>query len=212
MTDIPPQLDYAPPVPGRKKWVWRGGLILLLAAVATASIRWGPAEWQQVQILYWQHACMTYSPSTDTVVYEENPTAAAELLAKKAGYWHYVLRRENGRDSKAAVVNAAAFCSDCYSQFQIASGIPGAGTNMFTMNTVGSPATAFLHERRSPAGHRRLVVIAYHPEPGTFTGNFIENYNYDEQAISLATLLHPPSVPPRSFALDVLTQVTALVP
>jgi hypothetical protein len=205
MAITPPQLDYAPPVSRRKKWAWRGALLLLVVGLAVASYGWGPPVWRKAQILYWQHACMTYSPSPDTVVYEEEPIKAAELLAKKAEYQPYILRRGNGLNSKPAAVNAAALCPNCYAHFQLASGIPGAGSNMFTMNTVGRPATVFLHERQSPAGHQRLVILTYHPETDTFTSNFIEDYNYDAEAITPATLRSQPSVPLRSFGLDVMS-------
>jgi hypothetical protein len=163
-------------------------LVLLVAAVFTASYHWGPQAWRQSQILYWQRQCMKYSPPADTVVYEEEPRSAAMLLTRTAEYWAYPLQRGNGSDSPPPTTNAAAADTRCLAQL---SALLPPAMGLLGFNH-GAAALAFLHERVSPAGHRRLVVVHYFPDRDTFTPDFIEGYDYITQAVTPATLFTAP--------------------
>jgi hypothetical protein len=71
--------------------------------------------------------------------------------------------------------------------------------------TGGPSAIIFLHERISPAGHRRLVYVSYAPGTLDFQPAFIEGYNYDTSAASPATWTSPLSYASRFYAIDVLS-------
>jgi hypothetical protein len=184
---------------------------MVVAALTIASWKWGQRAMLQVRILYWQQQCMRYSSSPDTVVYEEEPPAAAALLTDKALYRAYVLNRSRPPSVAVPSVNAAAAQPVCETRFR-ASWAGVANTNLGQLGGVLGAASAksvraiaFIHERRSPGGHRRLVIVAYTPEANTFTPGFIEGYNYSTLAITPATLLAPPSIIPRGWDFDVLS-------
>jgi hypothetical protein len=52
-----------------------------------------------------------------------------------------------------------------------------------------------LHDRTSPGGRHRLVVITYTPETDNFNASPDEGENYDVQVLTPATLVQPLSVP-----------------
>src|SRR5258706_821592 len=77
-----PQLDYAPPLPWRRrKNIRRWAVVLLLALGALA---WAPALWNRVRVLWWQRQCLAHVAPADQVVYDDGP-AVPPLLNSGGG-------------------------------------------------------------------------------------------------------------------------------
>jgi len=190
-------LDYAPAPPRGRKRVIRTAALLLVFVLAYAGYRWGPAAWHTSRVLYWQRQCLNYRPGANDIVYEEEPLAAKTLLARGADYTAYPLARQPP-PAAPTPVNAAAFIPACWTRFQ---------TLSITSPAMPTPgAVVFLHERVSPAGNRRLVMVRYFPEPHTFTSGFINGYNFDFEVLTPATWRTPPrAAAPRYYLFDVLS-------
>ena len=184
MTAINP-LDYTPAPPRRKKWLRRGVLPLLVVATAIASYRWGPPAWRQVEILYWQRQCMEYSPSADTVVYEEEPVAAAKLLAHPAEYGPLTVQESVGPGHSDSWVSAAV--ADVHCLKQLAAAIAPTWGAQIAVGFNRAAAVAFLHERWSRAGHRRLISVLYFPDSDTAMPGAVRAWNYSVQVVTPAT-------------------------
>ena len=190
-------LEYAPAPPRGRKRVRRAAALLLVLLLACAGYRWGPAAWHKSRLLYWQRQCLNDRPGEKEVVYEEEPSAAGRLLALSPEYAAYPLARQ-APPGTPPPVNAAARVPACWTRFGAAISPPAAGP------TPG--AVVFLHERVSPAGNRRLVMVRYFPERDTFTSGFISGYNFDFEVVTPATLSRPPvAAAPRLYMIDVLS-------
>jgi hypothetical protein len=108
-----------------------------------------------VQILYYQHQCLTYTAPPDAVVYEPDPAKAAALLQKGLQYWGV-----NSTPEFAIVPEPRCLQ-------RLASLLPGTppGVPIIT-RSVTTPAIStgsglgFMHELRNHKGDRRLVVVA----------------------------------------------------
>jgi hypothetical protein len=196
MTDvIPPSppipLNYAPAPPRWRRPVWRFALVAMVFAIGFFGWRWGAYSWHQVQLLYWQHRCMTFTAPPDMVVYEEEPTAAAVLL-NRPDYFSSALRRQSGNNGPTSPSNAAAFTPLCWNRLQVLNTGPKTGGSA---NSPGG-ATIFLHERISPAGHHRLVYVNFFTLTIMFTPNFVESFDCESKALipaTFTTLLIPTS-------------------
>ena len=132
---------------------------------------------------------MKFSLPPDTVVCEENPTAAA-LLLKDSRYTPFTVRSvSDGLDPHLPAVGAAALAPQCWQSFRNAP-----YTNNYRLIDSGGPvAVAFLGQRISPAGHRRLVCVEF--APGR---DFLPNPRQNSQcavAVTPATWTTPPSSP-----------------
>jgi hypothetical protein len=148
---------------------------------------------------------MVFSPSAETVAYEEDPAAAA-LLLKGPDYSPYALMRSSGPNGPATLVQAAAFQPRCWRNLGTLATLPMATLFARGWGGTGAPgAIIFLHERISPAGHRRLLCVSYGPDPTTFQPEFIAGFDYDASAATPATLTKPPSFAQRAYAIDVLS-------
>jgi len=82
MSQSPPPLNYAPPPPMHRRKIFRRWIALVVAlAVAASSWWWGPIASTRVQLMYWQHQCMVYTPTTNQLIYDQGSrvgqTAAA---------------------------------------------------------------------------------------------------------------------------------------
>jgi hypothetical protein len=162
-------------------------------------------------MLYWQRECLRYTQPADTIIYDEDPRSAAALLAHAQEYTAYPIHRGNGPNGSVPTVNAAAAQARCLTQF--ISLPPPNAPNLCACGFGGGPvAVAFMHERISPAGHRRLVVVHYFPERDTFTAGFIEGYNYSTTAITPGTILDAPTVAQRMYVIDVMSSWPRLPP
>ncbi|MGA2583698.1 MAG: hypothetical protein ABSG31_10515 [Tepidisphaeraceae bacterium] len=182
----PHPLDYAPARSNRRRLIMRSAGLLILIALTYSAWRWGPGVARQAEILYWQRQCMNYSPGPDVVAYEEDPTAAANLMKKGSDYLPYKIDRG---PPTGATVNAATLQPKCWKDYF--SFIPGAvALNLLFKESLLRPGTGaiiFMHERISPAGHRRLVWLRYAPDPATFCQRLVEGYNVDAETMTLAT-------------------------
>jgi hypothetical protein len=164
-------------------------------------VRWGPSAWRQVKLLYWQRRCLNYTAPADQVVYEEDPTQAAKLLAGDPQFAAYPIARGSLRGEEDATnVNAAARIPDCWGKFTSVAGIA-------PMMRFGSApgAIPFLHELVSPTGHRRLVAIRYFPDTHTFVSSPIAGHNYESTVLTPATLTRAPVPALRIYVLSVLS-------
>src|SRR5271154_582028 len=127
MPDIPPSapfpLDYAAAPPRWRKRVRRILLTLILLASALSVWRWGPYAWRQVQVLYYQQQCMNFTASPDTVVYDEDPAAAARLL-QRPDYSAYVLKRQKNFNDHPTPFQAAAFDPQCFRALSTFTSLP----------------------------------------------------------------------------------------
>ncbi len=142
MTHPAPALDYASPPSARRRWMrrlrraWPVGLLLIIAGL---GIAYGPGVWRRWQVIKLQEACMT----AELPVWEEDPTAARALVAAWPGEYQltrsgWAVRADPQWAALAATLDVPAW------------------PNV----TLGYPLdTLFCHERRTPDGRRRLVVV-----------------------------------------------------
>jgi hypothetical protein len=129
------QFGYAskPPPWHRRKRVRRSLLIVIVLVLLLSAWSWGPRLWQRVRVAYWQHRCLVYTAPVDQVIYEEDPTSARMLLASPD-------------------------CAMTANNPQFVARRPWPWRE-FPSTGVGADGVAFLHERMTPSGQRRLVVV-----------------------------------------------------
>jgi hypothetical protein len=151
--NVPP-LDYAPPRRRRRRWVLRGGVAVVLLALAVAAVRWGPTYWAKARLLYWQRRCLTYHAPADLVVYEKNSPDAARLAALGG---EYANAAPSGPPGMAPFPPVAAHLPLCWKGFVQRGG--AASSSRLRFWTTTNRAVLFLHERISKNGARRLVVV-----------------------------------------------------
>ena len=193
MSVIPPSsgpitFDY---VEAPSRWRKRAGRIvfaLVVVALAVCTWRWGPYLWRQSQLLYWQGQCLTFSAPVDQVVYEEEPAAAARLLLG-SDFAPHVLNPRPGYKIQPTTVQATVFCPQCWRALWTI--VPPPSASLLGVGSGGNRAIIFLHERISPAGHRRLVSVSYAPYPDSF----VPGYNYVASATTPATWSGQRTVP-----------------
>lgn len=132
MTESSPQLDYAPKPTGLRGARARRWMHVAGGLLLLAVVLWlTPRAVHRLRVTYWQKQCMTYTAPADQVVHETDPIEVARLLAPPTPYL-------------GSIATGQAFL------------IPAAYRNLVMSQSVG---TAFLHERTSPQGERRLVAI-----------------------------------------------------
>jgi hypothetical protein len=212
-------LDYAP-APRNRRWIYRAIFASLLLGLSLIAWKWGPAWRRRAEILYWQHQCLQFSLSPDTVVYEEDPTEAAALLAGNPKYHPYPLQRRSS--SQAAPSSATAAALDVSDWNKLTAVLPGFYSPPITLGALGralsvptvlpgstspliKPAVIFLHERISAAGHRRLVCVTYGPQADTFSAQFIHGLNCDTFTVTPGTRSRPPIYTPQVWMIEVET-------
>jgi hypothetical protein len=189
-------LDYAP-APRNRRWINRVIVASLLLGVALVVWKWGPTWWRRAEILHWQHQCLQCSLSPDTIVYEEDPTEVTALLAGNPNYHPYPLQRRSSPQAAPSPATAAALHISDWDR--LTGTLPGFHPSLL------KPAVIFLHERISPAGHRRLVCVTYGPSGDTFTSQFVHSLNCDTFTVTPGTWSQPPIYPPQGWMYDVLT-------
>jgi hypothetical protein len=189
-------LDYAP-APRNRRWIYRVIFASLLLGLALVAWKWGPTWWRRAEVLYWQHQCLQFSLSPDTVVYEEDPTEAAALLAGNPEYHPYPLQRRSSMQAAVSPATAAAFGVSEWNKLTL--------VLSRSYSPLINPAVIFLHERISPAGHRRLVCVRYGPQGDTFSAQFVQSLNCDTFTVIPGTWSQPPIYTPQGWEFDVLT-------
>jgi len=161
--------------------------VIILIVFAIAGNHYGPRIWHQSQVLYWQHRCMTFSPTPDTVMYDEHPATAQSLLSTP-DYFKYPLTRLN------TPIDAAAFSPSFWAQLYM----PMRRTMLAYQLSDMHGATVFLHERISPCGNRRLVQVAIAPQNDDYiTVKFFRSGNYMSNVIVPGTMFELPKPIPR---------------
>ena len=134
-----PQLDYAAARPAKRRWRrWVAGVLLVALVGAGVAYR-GPIV-RRGRVLYWQRLCLTYSRSAGTPLATTRPSAAAD-----PDYVAYPMP-----DGSTAYALSPA----CWRKLE-AERWPRQIMQMLKVSGIG-PAVVFLHERVSPAGHRRV--------------------------------------------------------
>jgi hypothetical protein len=144
MSSIPHPLAYAPAPSKRRRHARSAILVVLTAAIGGGVWLYGKSVWNAVVLWYWQDRCLHYLPPADQVVYDEDPTRAASLLAFDPQL--VPLKTQQQQFHTMATIVAACRVPGCWSKF---------------CPVAGSEPILFLHERRSLAGHRRLVCVRY---------------------------------------------------
>jgi hypothetical protein len=83
-----PQIDYAPPLPIHHRKRLRRTIFFVALLIILTPLCWkfGPFAWKQTQILYWQRQAMNYSPPSNQIVYEDDPTQAAKLWSNESNH------------------------------------------------------------------------------------------------------------------------------
>ncbi|HYE17605.1 MAG TPA: hypothetical protein VEA69_04130 [Tepidisphaeraceae bacterium] len=149
MTNSPPTraaLEYAPaPSAGRRAArrvlrLWPAWLLLVLIAF---GIGYGPGAWRHYRVMRMQDACMAVRMPTDRPVYDSDYWTAPKLAAAwPAEYqidpWGAANRVDPRWAALAAELGVPVWPS------------PNPGPREFTV---------FCHERHTPDGRRRLVVV-----------------------------------------------------
>ncbi|MEZ0266164.1 MAG: hypothetical protein ACAI43_15650 [Phycisphaerae bacterium] len=146
------ELAYAPRPSGtrrvlRRVWRWWPRVFVLLALAA--AIHQAPRAYRQWQLLRAQQACMGAVIGGEGPVFEADTVRGAELLARGPT----VYRRINGTGPVA--VTADARWDALATMLGVPVELPGQSAGSATVR----PATVFLHERRTPSGKARLVVV-----------------------------------------------------
>ncbi len=165
----PAPLDYSPILSARRRWLRRikrwcpAGALL---AVAILWIIYGPTAWRSWKLLRLQEDCLKADLPADRPVYIAHPQKAAQLLADRPGEY------------KAYSSHEAVRVDPRWSELAAALGIRAGGAG-------GPFATLFLHERTSPSGHRRLVVIE------SFTFEPVIGWKNRYRAALMATVIEP---------------------
>jgi hypothetical protein len=144
-------LEYAPGAPvRRRKRVRRAMLLVVLVGVVLAAWRWWPAARDQVTLLYWQRRCLNFEFPPDVVLYERDPTKAAALLRQTdPEYVPLPYYPHNG-----PMVTHAVYQPRALREF---------ATRSAAGSSPGDRSIVFCHERRTPAGERRLVIVYAKP-------------------------------------------------
>ena len=157
-TPPPPRLDYAQPQSivsriGLRRVIW---LSVLFAFVVAALVWWDPAvgrihRWR-VERAYrqLQQTCMTYAAPADRVVYEEDPAKAAALQELPAYAPILQLDRASMRQTiRPGWQPPVQFTEPLWTKYS--AGIRPLPTT--------PRAIAFMGERRTKSGERRLVCV-----------------------------------------------------
>jgi len=140
-------LNYAPAPPRSRRWIKRASLLLITASMGWSAYQYGPTFWHRIQRQYWQRQCMNFTLPPDTVVYEEEPTAATKLIANQPkSYVNTIIWTQ----IRSRVFPAASHICTCLKRFSDLSYI-GHSTSL--------QPTFFMHERVSASGHHRLILI-----------------------------------------------------
>jgi hypothetical protein len=143
---------------GPPRWRKRAPVIILGVTITAAIFcgwQWGPYLRHQTRLLYWQRQCLTFTASPTTVVYEEDPAAAAALIRSRGGYLPYRKLLYGPSGYTGSAIDTATFRPPCEDELEKM--LPYPISHWLPAYDPGS--IVFLHERISPAGHRRLVCI-----------------------------------------------------
>jgi hypothetical protein len=147
---------------------------LVVIVVAAAFVEYGLPLWERVQhrralarASSLQQRCMTFVLPAGTAVYAEGPQGVK--IASQAGFRLEMTGAEDlVPDGRWGPFFCATYHPDCWTQFQSAQA--GLSPNA----AYPGRSIVFLHERRSPSGQARLVMVEFCPvQEGWFRCNVI---------------------------------------
>jgi hypothetical protein len=127
----------------RRRIVRWGGVTLCACVVVLVAWVYSRPWRVQGRYLFLQHECMVFERPADQVMFEEDEKAGLMLYKQGGGY---VRGYFGGIPRAKTQVVAVAFLSEPCSE----------------LHWTGSNTSVFLHGRRSPAGHERLVNVSVH--------------------------------------------------
>jgi hypothetical protein len=153
-------VPYAPPPPlWRRKRARRLAITAaVLLPLAFVGWQWGPALYRHAQHLYWQRQCVQYVLPPGTVVYEEDPQRATVLLAENGSAYRPVRPDVASHDIRfsgplvgfpnphVVIRERPPALDQLLPSFDATDGIRWDGV-------------VFMHQRRSPGGRERLVIV-----------------------------------------------------
>jgi hypothetical protein len=158
-TGQPVRLAYAARPHHRGRRVRQIGVLVALVVVGIQAARHGPRTYERARLLYWQHRCLTYTPPPGQVVYDRPDDPPVTVVLRGC---------VPTRQFAAGSPGTAAPVPKCWAELSAAAGwAPGTSPSTGPAGAAGPAGRpiAFLHERRTPAGRRRLVVLWYDPDP-----------------------------------------------
>jgi hypothetical protein len=123
-------------------------IISIIALLAVGGIRWGSPIFAQASYLYWQHRCLTAREPETLVVYESDPSLAANLVASN-GRYHFPMRPLFERGGPPASSRPPAYYR------------PAAYDRVAIPHGAGVDGVAFLHAMCPPGETARLVVCSF---------------------------------------------------
>jgi hypothetical protein len=158
MATAQPPLDYAPPPAWhRRRVVRRIALVVLLLAAAYPAVRIGSPLARRWRLSWLYDRCANYAAAPTQVVYASESAAARALVAGQGGY---VAHTSPAGGTVALHVPGVLV--------ELARRALPANPSVARDLAAGAAgATVFLHERRTPSGESRLVVVQ-RPAEGSF--------------------------------------------
>ena len=163
-------LDYEPANPRRRRWrlVRRIVLWTLVLAVGVSAFMFRTELWLRTRRAYWLYECMHHVTPPGTVLEEDNPAKAARLLATNPDYLQaisYDAAILKDPSKAAPLPPTAIYCPRAFRGLL--------STDPHDYLPCSYSGIAFMGERVSPEGHRRLVVV---PHSGVDLDDFEYQY------------------------------------
>lgn len=171
----PPPLDYAPAAPPwrRRKLVFRAAVVVILLTSAGFAYHYRYRllfAWRRAAFASARYSCFHDSRPPDTVVYEEDPAAARQLIDRRG----YAPLASGAAGRPLEHLDALLTAMDDLRQYKVPLNI-----------TMTPGAVVFMHERRNPAGQRLLVIATYALEdPSITTGGSLNVYLFDVDSMT----------------------------
>jgi hypothetical protein len=146
-------LDYFPRDDRRRRWRLFFRIVLVVTVIAAGG--WVYFYRAEIEVralrVYWAHRCATHVTPPGTVFLENDPVKAANLIATDPDFVAYSTASRSSRGSRGA-----AYCPLEFRKY-LSLAIPNPPRT--PPGPGQSDSIAFLGERTSPGGNRRLVVI-----------------------------------------------------
>lgn len=149
--------------------------MLLLMGAGLGVWRLGPRAWKHVVLLYWQRQCMNYDSRSDVLLYEKDPAKAAALLGQPRTDYVPLSLYIRAHVS----ITQALYYPRILREFEV---------RTLMAFCPRDSAIIYMHERHTPAGKRRLVVV--YTQPWDDSGCLWEWAVYDPALISQPKLLN----------------------
>jgi len=136
-------IDYAPQISARRRLLRRWSVSLVSLGIIVIGIVYGPRLYRHWQLLRVQEACMTMELPKDRPVFEMDRASASVLVAAWPAEYQY-------DESLGWALRFDPRWTAMESR------LPAPTLNNLRL---GAMATTFCHERHTPDGRRRLVVL-----------------------------------------------------